>query len=79
MRTRRVVELSGRGAPSITEFGDVALVDAVARDLKPVAALAQHPTDQITFMNLTCDPWKYSLSDLGLFNLETRQKMPVVF
>ncbi|MBX9921606.1 MAG: helix-turn-helix domain-containing protein, partial [Mycolicibacterium frederiksbergense] len=24
---------SGRGAPSITEFGDVALVDAVARDL----------------------------------------------
>ncbi|MBL8143996.1 MAG: adenine deaminase [Acidobacteria bacterium] len=54
-------------------------LDAVARDLKPVAALAQHPTDQITFMNLTCDPWKYSLSDLGLFNLETRQKMPVVF
>jgi len=54
-------------------------LDAVARELKPVAALAQHPTDQITFMNLTCDPWKYSLSDLGLFNLETRQKMPVVF
>lgn len=33
VRTRRVIELSGRGAPSITEFGDVALVDAVARDL----------------------------------------------
>ena len=30
-------------------------------------------------MNLTCDPWKYSLTDQGLFNLETQERMPVVF
>ena len=29
LRTRRVIELSGRAAPSITEFSDVALVDAI--------------------------------------------------
>jgi adenine deaminase len=54
-------------------------LDQVARDLHPSPALADHPTDRITFMNLTCDPWKYSLTDLGLFNLETQQRMPVVF
>jgi hypothetical protein len=30
-------------------------------------------------MNLTCDPWKYSLTDLGLFNLQTQERIPVVF
>ena len=54
-------------------------LDKVATELRPAAALADHPTDKITFMNLTCDPWKYSLTDLGLFNLETQQRMPVVF
>lgn len=38
LRTRRVVELSGRPAPSITEFRDVALVDAVSRDLDAARA-----------------------------------------
>lgn len=38
IRTRRVVELSGRAAPSITEFDDVALVDAIARDLDTARA-----------------------------------------
>ncbi|MFC9664610.1 PucR family transcriptional regulator [Nocardia sp. NPDC127606] len=33
LRTRRVIELSGRVAPSITQFSDVALVDAISRDL----------------------------------------------
>ena len=54
-------------------------LDKIAKELHPVPSLATHPTDQITFMNLTCDPWKYSLTDLGLFNLETQQRMPVVF
>jgi adenine deaminase len=54
-------------------------LDALARDMRPAAALADHPTDRITFMNLTCDPWKYSLTDLGLFNVETGERMPVVF
>ena len=54
-------------------------LDKVAADLHPAPSLAAHPTDQITFMNLTCDPWKYSLTDLGLFNVETQQRMPVVF
>jgi hypothetical protein len=31
------------------------------------------------FMNLTCDPWKYWVIDMGLFNVETRERMPVVF
>lgn len=38
LRTRRVIELSGRAAPTITEFGDVALVDAISRDLDAVRA-----------------------------------------
>ncbi|MCZ8378895.1 helix-turn-helix domain-containing protein [Mycobacterium sp. CPCC 205372] len=38
LRTRRVVELSGRAAPSITEFGEVALVDAISRDLDAARA-----------------------------------------
>lgn len=54
-------------------------LDELATELHPAPALAQHPTDQITFMNLTCDPWKYSLTDLGLFNLETQERMPAVF
>ena len=54
-------------------------LDKVATELHPAPSLADHPTDQITFMNLTCDPWKYSLTDLGLFNVETQAQMPVVF
>lgn len=38
LRTRRVVELSGRVAPSLTEFSDVALVDAISRDLDAARA-----------------------------------------
>jgi adenine deaminase len=54
-------------------------LDAIATELHPAPSLADHPTDRITFMNLTCDPWKYSLTDLGLFNVETQKRMPVVF
>jgi adenine deaminase len=59
--------------------GAIRRLDEVARELHPAAALADHPTDRITFMNLTCDPWKYSLTDLGLFNLETQERIPAVF
>lgn len=38
VRTRRVIELSGRSAPSITAFSDVALVDAISRDLETARA-----------------------------------------
>ncbi|WP_454787871.1 PucR family transcriptional regulator [Mycolicibacterium lutetiense] len=38
LRTRRVIELSGRAAPSITEFSDVALVEAISRDLDAARA-----------------------------------------
>src|SRR3954470_6295505 len=38
LRTRRVIELSGRAAPSITKFSDVALVDAISRDLDAAKA-----------------------------------------
>jgi len=54
-------------------------LDKIAGEFHPAPSLADHPTDKITFMNLTCDPWKYSLTNLGLFNLETQQRMPVVF
>jgi adenine deaminase len=54
-------------------------LDKLAGEFHPAPSLAEHPTDRITFMNLTCDPWKYSLTDRGLFNLETQQRMPVVF
>ena len=38
LRARRVIELSGRTPPSVTEFSDVALVDAIARDLDAARA-----------------------------------------
>ncbi|MFI6310246.1 PucR family transcriptional regulator [Nocardia fusca] len=38
IRTRRVTELSGRPAPSIAQFNDVALVDAISRDLDAARA-----------------------------------------
>jgi hypothetical protein len=38
LRARRVIELSGRAAPSVTAFGDIALVDAVSRDLDAARA-----------------------------------------
>jgi adenine deaminase len=57
----------------------ITLLDRIANEFQPVPALAGHTTDLLTFMNLTCDPWKYSLTDLGLFNLETQERMPVVF
>lgn len=38
LRTRRVIELSGRAAPSFTEFSDIALVDAISRDLDAAKA-----------------------------------------
>lgn len=33
LRTRRIIELSGRATPSITAFTDIALVDAISHDL----------------------------------------------
>jgi DNA-binding PucR family transcriptional regulator len=38
LRARRIIELSGRAAPSITQFSDVALVDAISRDLDAARA-----------------------------------------
>jgi hypothetical protein len=38
LRARRIVELSGRAAPSVTEFSEVALVDAISRDLDAARA-----------------------------------------
>lgn len=38
LRTRRIIQLSGRAAPSITEFDDIALVDAISRDLDAAKA-----------------------------------------
>jgi DNA-binding PucR family transcriptional regulator len=38
LRARRIIELSGRSAPSVTEFSDVALVDAISRDLDAARA-----------------------------------------
>lgn len=38
LRTRRVVELSGRAAPALTRFHDIALVDLMSRDLEAAKA-----------------------------------------
>lgn len=41
LRTRRIVELAGWSAPSVTAFGDVALVDVMSRDLGAARAFVQ--------------------------------------
>ena len=57
----------------------ITTLNRVANELHPAASLAGRTTDLLTFINLTCDPWKYALTDQGLFNLETREKMPIVY
>ncbi len=54
-------------------------LDRAANAFHPVESLSGHTTDRLTFINLTCSPWKYALTDLGLFNLETKERMPAVF
>jgi hypothetical protein len=39
LRVRRVVELSGRRAPSVTRFAEIAVVDALSQDLDAARAL----------------------------------------
>ena len=39
LRAQRVVDLSGRPAPSATRFGEVALVDALSRDIEAARSL----------------------------------------
>lgn len=38
IRTRRIIDLSGRVAPSITTFSDIALVDAISHDMDTARA-----------------------------------------
>jgi DNA-binding PucR family transcriptional regulator len=41
LRARRVVELSGRHPPSVTNFAEIAVVDALSRDLDAARALVE--------------------------------------
>ena len=50
-------------------------IDGILTSFHPAPMLAEHPSDKITFMNLTCDPYKYALTDLGLFELTTGRKL----
>jgi adenine deaminase len=59
--------------------GKIRQLDRLANEMNPVPSLRGHTTDLITFINLTCDPWKYALTDQGLFNLETEERMPAVW
>ena len=47
----------------------ITTLNRIANELHPVPSLAGRTTDLLTFINLTCDPWKYALTDRGLFNL----------
>jgi adenine deaminase len=54
-------------------------LNRVANEFHPVPSLAGRTTDLLTFINLTCDPFKYALTDMGLFDLETGAMLPAVF
>jgi adenine deaminase len=54
-------------------------LNRIANEFHPVPSLAGRTTDLLTFINLTCDPFKYALTDMGLFNLETGARLPAVF
>ena len=54
------------------------VIDKALSSFGPSAIIAEHPSDKITFINLTCDPYTYALTDLGLFQLKTGKKMPIV-
>jgi len=54
-------------------------LNRVADEFHPAVSLRGRSTDALTFINLTCDPWKYALTDLGIMNLSTREKMPAAY
>ena len=58
--------------------GKLEQLDRALSSFGPAKIIAEHPSDKITFMNLTCDPYTYALTDLGLFQLKTGRKLPIV-
>ena len=58
--------------------GKLEQLDRALSGFGPAKIIAEHPSDKITFMNLTCDPYTYALTDLGLFQLKTGRKLPIV-
>jgi len=53
-------------------------INAEADKLEP-GELGAHPVDSQTFIFLTCFPWAIVLTDLGLFNARTGEKIPAVW
>ncbi|MFH1178722.1 MAG: adenine deaminase C-terminal domain-containing protein [Candidatus Bathyarchaeota archaeon] len=53
-------------------------VNEEADKLKP-GALGAHPVDSQTFIFLTCFPWGIVLTDQGLYNVRTGEKLPAVW
>lgn len=59
----------------------VAALDKInieADKLEP-GELGDHPVDSQTFIFLTCFPWGIVLTDLGLYNVRTGEKIPAVW
>ena len=59
----------------------VAALDKINMDadkLEP-GELGDHPVDSQTFIFLTCFPWGIVLTDLGLYNARTGEKIPAVW
>ena len=53
-------------------------INEEADKLEP-GELGPHPVDSQTFIFLTCFPWGIVLTDLGLFNARTGDKIPAVW
>jgi len=59
----------------------VAALDKINMEVDKLepSELGEHPVDSQTFIFLTCFPWGIVLTDLGLFNTRTGEKIPAVW
>ncbi len=54
-------------------------VEAATRQLGPAERLGPDASMYLTYVTLTCYPWVYNLTDLGLLDLRTGERLPVVW
>lgn len=54
-------------------------VERATRELGPSEKLEPDPSMYLTYVTLTCYPWSYNLTDLGLMDLRSGERLPVVW
>ena len=72
-----VAELHRQAEKAAISLRDTTIKPLAATPAPQLQVLDSHPVDVLTFAFLTCDPWRYVLTDRGVFDMndETRQEI----